>query len=131
MAFCQNETETTKAIREVKTHCGAAIRKAEACCTTDIREAEAHCVNHAHSIQQLHSNNMEHLERDAMEEEERDCLSFLVTCGAVLQACPLEAHGVLMCPFQLLMGNMFLATVLAIPPQASTTWEEPTPQFPV
>ena len=29
---------------------------------------------------------------------------------------PLEAHGVLMYPLQLLMGNMSLATLLAIPP---------------
>ena len=34
-----------------------------------------------------------------------------------LQICPLGAHGVLMYPLQLLMGNMSLTTLLAIPPQ--------------
>ena len=62
-----------------------------------------------------------------MEEESRDHLSFLTTCRAARQACHPEAHVVLMCPCQLLMGNMSLATVLAIPPQASTAREESTP----
>ena len=44
-----------------------------------------------------------------------------------LHVCSLEAWGVLMCPLQLLMGNMSLATLLAIPPQALTTTKEPTP----
>ena len=66
MAFCQNKAKTTEAIREAKAHCGAAIKEAEACCTTDIREAEAHCVDHAHSIQQLHSDRMQCLERESI-----------------------------------------------------------------
>ena len=70
---------------------------------------------------------MQHLEREAMEEEEGDCLSFLAVCGAALQVCPLETHGVLMCPLQLLMGNMSLATLLAIPSQVSTAREGSNP----
>ena len=70
---------------------------------------------------------MQCLEREPIEEMGRDCQSFLTTCGVALQACPLEAHGVLMCPLQLMRGNMSLATLLAIPPQASTAMEEPTP----
>ena len=84
-------------------------------------------LNFEMAIQQSHSNSMQCLEREAMEEEERGHLSFLATCGVALQACPPEAHGVLLCPLQLLMGNMSLATLLAIPPQASTAREEPTP----
>ena len=53
---------------------------------------------------------------DTMEEEGRACLSFLAACGMALQACPMEAHGVLMGPLHLLMGNMPLATLLNIPP---------------
>ena len=79
-------------------------------------EVEAHCVDHAHAIQQLHMTSIQHLEMEAMEEEGRDCLSFLATYGAALQACSLEACGVLMCPLQLLMGNMSLATLLALSP---------------
>ena len=44
-----------------------------------------------------------------------------------LQVCPKEAWGVLMCPPQLLMQNMSLATLLAISLQVSTATEEPTP----
>ena len=43
MAICQNMTEATEAIREVKAHCRAAIREVEACSATTIREWEAHC----------------------------------------------------------------------------------------
>ena len=41
--------------------------------------------------------------------------------------CPPGAHEVLMYPLQLLAGNMSLATILATPPQASITREEPPP----
>ena len=149
MAICQNKPEATEAIREAKGHWGAAIREAEtqhattireaeahctttiteveACCAADIREAESLCADHAHTIWQSHSNNMQHLEREAIEEEGKDCQSFLATCRIDLKVCPPEAHGVLMCPLQLLMGNMSLATLLAIPSQVSTAREEPTP----
>ena len=59
---------------------------------------------------------MQHLEMDAIEEEGRDCLTFPAAFGVVLQACPMEAHGALMGPVQLLMGNILLATLLNIPP---------------
>ena len=39
---------------------------------------------------------------------------------------PLEAHGVLIGPFQLLMGNMSLATLLHILPQVPSTREKST-----
>ena len=67
MAFCQNEAQTTEAIREVKAHCGAAIREAQATCATAFREAETTCADHAYTIQQLHSNTMQCLEREAIE----------------------------------------------------------------
>ena len=90
-AIHQNEAKATKAIREVKDHCGAAISEAdtchattvreaeghcittiteaEACCAADFREVRSHCVDHAHAIQQSHSNNIQCLEREAIEEE--------------------------------------------------------------
>ena len=99
------EAHCATTIREAEAHSSTTIMEAEACCAADIREAESHCVDHACAIQQSHSDNMQHLEREAIEEEGKDCQSFLATCGMVLQVCPPEAHGVLMCPFQLLMGN--------------------------
>ena len=148
MALHQNEAKATKAIKEAKAHCGAAIREAEAHhttvirevednCTTIAAEAEAHCTTNIRkashcmekicSIQQLHAEDMQHLETDTIEEEERDLLSFLATCGVALQACPLEACGVLMSPLQLLTGNILLATLLNIPPRCTSPGKNPLP----
>ena len=82
MALHQNEAKATKAIREAKVLCGAVIREVESC-----------CVDHAHTIQQSHSNNMQHLEREAIKEEEKDCQSFLATCGMALWASPWKPEG--------------------------------------
>ena len=73
---------------------------------------------------------MEGLEREAIEEEERDCQSFLIASGAALQVCPLEAHGVLVYPLQLLTGNMSLAALLAISPEPCTAMWESAPANP-
>ena len=116
LRYHENKAQATEAIREVKAHC-----------LETIREVEAACLDHTQTIQQSHSGSMQCLEREAIEEEGRDHQSFLAACGVDLQACPPEAHGVLMYPLQLLMGNMSLATLLAIPPQTSTAKEEPTP----
>ena len=89
----------TTLIRQAEADCVTIVAEVEACCTTDIRKVESHCVENAHSIQQLHAEGMQCLEIGAMEEEGRDHLSFLAACGTALQACPLEAHGVLMDPF--------------------------------
>ena len=83
-------------------------------------------MDHAHSIPQSHADDKQCLEMEAMEEEGRDHLSFVATCGVALQVCPPEAHGVLMYPLQLFMGNMSLTTLLAIHPPVSTTREEST-----
>ena len=145
MAICQNEAEATKAIREAKAHCGAVTREAEAhhaitireaeahssttimepeaCCAADIREVESHMEDYACSIQQFHGDNIQCLEKEAIEEEGKHHQSFLAACGMVLQVCPPEAHGLLMCPLQMLIGNMSLATLLSIPSQVSTTKE--------
>ena len=94
-----------------------------------IREVEATCADCTHTLQQLHSNSMQGLEGEVIEKG-RDCQSFLTACGVPLQACPTEAHGILMYPLQLLMGNMSLATSLGHLPQASTAIEKPTPATP-
>ena len=69
---------------------------------------------------------MQHLEMEAIEEEGKDCLSFLIACGTALQASPPGAHGVLMTPFHLLMGNAPLATLLNISPWVFSTPHEST-----
>ena len=126
-AFHKNEAEATETIREAKAHCMATIQEAgaacaaaiwevEAVCTAAIREAETACADHTHTLQQTHRDSMQGLEREAIKGEGRDCQSFLATSGVALQACPGEACGVLMNPLQLLMGNMSLATLMAIPP---------------
>ena len=116
----ETEAHHTILIREAEANCSAIVVEAEACCTTNIRKVQSCCVENAHSIQQLHAEDMQCLEMATMEEEGKDCLSFLVTCGMALQTCPTEAHGVLMGPLQLLMGNIPLATLLNIPPRCAS-----------
>ena len=85
-------------IREAKANCASTIAEAEGCCSMAIRKVESHCAKQACSIQLSHPEGMQHLEMEAMEEEGKDCLSFPSACGTALQACPPEAHGVLMAP---------------------------------
>ena len=73
---------------------------------------------------------MQKMEREAIEEEGMDCQSFLTVCRVALPVFPPEACGLLMYPLQLLMGNMSLATLLAISPQSSTATGEPAPETP-
>ena len=95
----------TTLIREVEANCVTIVAKVEACCTTIIRKSESCCVENAHSIQQSHAEDIQHLEIDTMEEEGRDCLSFLAACGAAHKACPPEACGILMGPFNYSWGT--------------------------
>ena len=129
-AFHQNETQTTEAIKEAKAHCATVIQDAEATCAAVIREVEATCAECMCTIWQSHGESMQDIDREAIAEEGRDCQSFLIACGAVLWACPPEAHGILMYPLQLLTGNMSLAILLAIFPQPSTTMGESNPATP-
>ena len=149
MALCQNASEITKAIKEVKALCAHTIRDTEAhqaaliskakvqhaacikeakancahtlteaenCCSTAIREAESQGASEAHSVQQLHAKDIYCLEAEAIEEERRDCLAFLATYGTALRASPPEAHGIMVTPFHLLLGNALTSTLLSIPP---------------
>ena len=117
------EAQCTTTIREAEAHSSTTITEVKAHCAADIREEESHTVDYACFIQQSHGDDMQCLEMEAIEEEGKHCQSFLAACGMVLQVCLLEAHGVLMCPLQMLMGNMSLATFLSIPFQVSTAKE--------
>ena len=85
-------------------------------CAVAIRWAETACADHANTLQQSLGESMQDLEQKAIEKEGWDHQSFLEACRAALQACPPEAHGVLMYPLQLLTGNMSLATLLVTTP---------------
>ena len=128
--FHQNEAQTTKAIKEARAHCMTMIRDAETMCAAAIREAETTFSECTHILQQSHGECIGKMERETIEEEGRDHQTFLTACGVALQVCPPEAHGILMYPLQLLMGNMSLAALLAISPQPSTTMGEPAPATP-
>ena len=86
---------------------------------------------------------MQHLETEAINEERTDCFTFLAACSSALEASPPEAHGILVTPFHLLLGNAPTSALLSIPlgvsplqletalqtPSASTTRApEPSPQ---
>ena len=88
-----------------------------------IRETEATGGDHTHTLQQSLGESMQDLEHEAIEMEEWDHQSFLEAC------CP-KAHGVLMYPLQLLIGNMSLATLLATTPNWPLQLGNLQPQLP-
>ena len=88
-------------------------------------------MEHAHTLQQSNGEHMQDIEREAIEEEGRNHQSFLTACRVALQACPPEACGIPMYPLQLLMGNMSLATLLAISPGHPPQWEKWPLQLPI
>ena len=98
MLISEAEAWHATCIREAEANCASTIAEVEGCCSTAVRKAESHCAKQAHSIQLLHAKGMQCLEMESIEEEGKDCLSFLTFCGTALQACPPEAHGVLMAP---------------------------------
>ena len=82
-----------------------------------IKEVEGQCTAKVHDLQQSHREGILKLECKALEKEEHTYLSFLEACGAAMRACPVEAHGVLLYPLQLLMGNIPPASLLTAAPQ--------------
>ena len=103
-AMQQCEAQATKAIQEVESLCTATIKEAETCHVATIKEVEDCCTDRVHALQQSHREGILKFKREALEQEEHAHLSFLEACGAVLRACPIEAHRVLLYPLQLLMG---------------------------
>ena len=120
IAHNQNESKTSKAIKEIKAHYTAALSNAEAThvaavreaeathsasareveviCATAVRKAEAASVMQTSKLQQDHQETMQTLEDEAIKEEKHTHQSFLQACGVALQALPNEALGVLMYP---------------------------------
>ena len=114
-------------IKEAEADCARALAEAENHCFTAIREAESQGALQAHLIQQSHAKNMQHLEAEAINEERMDCLTFLATCCSALRASPPKAHGILVTPFHLLLGNAPMSALLSIPPGLSPFQLEPAP----
>ena len=120
VGHCQNEIDTSEAIREIKAQYAAmvgdaeatyrtAIRKVEAIYlastseaevirATGIRKAEATNAVQASKLQKQHQEAMQNLEEEALEEEKHVHQSFLQACGAALQACPNNTLAKLMYP---------------------------------
>ena len=117
-------------IKEAETNCACTVAEAENHCSTAIREAESQGASQACSIQQLHFKDIQHLEAEAIEEERRDCLAFLNACSTALSTSPPEAHGVMVTPFHLLLGNAPMSTLLSIPPGVSSLQLESAPYTP-
>ena len=67
---------------------------------------------------------------EAIEEEGKDHLAFLATCGTALRASSPKAHGIMVTPFHLLLGNAHMSTLLSIPPGVSPPEQGPAPQTP-
>ena len=105
-------------IKEAKANCAYTIAEAENCCSVAIRKVESHGTKQAHSIQQAHAEGMQHLETEAIREEGKDCLSFLATCGAALQASPPKPMGS-GDPLSSDPGKFAPSTLLNVPPSVS------------
>ena len=95
-----------------------------------IQDAEFQGTSNACSIQQSHTKDIQCLEAEAIEEEGRDFLTFLTICGTTLRASPSEAHGIIVTPFHLLLGNASTSTLLSIPPGVSPPKQEPALKTP-
>ena len=141
IAYHQNKTKTSEAIKEIeacsatalsdaKATYAAAVRVAEAIHAASAREAEviyATAVRKAElasamqtsKLQQAHQETIQTLEDKAIEEEKCTCQSFLWACGAALQSCHNKSLGVPMYPIHLLTGNMSLTSLLMAAPQLS------------
>ena len=100
----------------------AVIREAETHYEVTIKEAEASHATQAQALEKSHKENMLKLEHEALAEERCNHQAFMETCGTAFWVCPLEAHGVLIYPLQLLAGSPSLAFLIemtaAMQPQA-------------
>ena len=143
----QNETKTSKAIKEIEAHSAATLgnakatyvaavreaevahatsaREVEVIHTTAVRKAEAARAVQTSKLQQVHQETIQTLEDEGIKEEKCACQSFLWACGAALQACPNESLGVLMYPIHLLTGNMSLTGLLMAAPQLTIRSRDP------
>ena len=116
MIISKAEVWHATCIKEAEANCACTITEAENCCSTAIREAGSQGASQACSIQQLHAKDIQHLEVEAIKEERRDCLA---ACSTALRASPPKAHGIIVTPFHLLLGNAPMSTLLSIPPGVS------------
>ena len=149
IAYCQNESKTSEAIKEIKAHYVAALsdaqathpaavrdaeathsssaREAEVIHATAVRKAEAASVMQTSKLQQDHQETIQTLEDEVIEEGRCAHLSILQACAVALQACPNQALGVLMYPIHLLTGNMSLTSLLMAAMQLTIRLEDPIP----
>ena len=115
----QYEAQATRSIQEAEFLCTATIKEVEAHHVATIREVENSHTDQVHTLQQSHREGILNFKHEALEKQEHTCLSFLEACRSALRACPIEAHGVLFYPLQLLRGNILLASLLTASPQAA------------
>ena len=112
-------------IKGIEDDCACTSAEAENCCLSAIWEAESQGASNACSIQQSHAKDIQCLEAEAIEEEGRDCLAFLTACNTALRANPPEAHGLIVTPYHLLLGNAPTSALLSIPLGVSPSEPEP------
>ena len=149
VSHCQNEIDTSKAIREIKAWYATMIadakatyrtimRKAEAAHlvstseaeitqATGIRKVEATNATQASKLQQQHQEDMQNLEVEALKVEKDAHQSFLWAYGVAFQACPSEALAKLMYPLHLLTGSLALPGPLMVTLPLTTSLRNPFP----
>ena len=119
------EAQATRAFQEAESLCTATIKEVEAHHMATIKDVEDHHTTKVHDLQQSHREGILKFKHEALEKEESTCLLFLEVCGAALRACPIKAHGVLLNPSQLLMGNLPLGSLLTATLQQALPAREP------
>ena len=117
MELCQNESNTTKSIKEARAVCShvtldakalcfATIKEAkttqactiwetEAVCSMAIRDAKTQRASQAELLHRQHGKVMQDLEEQVIQEEGRSQTGFLSACQAALHASPAELKNVL------------------------------------
>ena len=119
------EVQATRTIQEAESLCATTIKEAESCHMATIKDVEDHHTGKVHDLQESHREGILKFKCEALEKEEHTHLSFLEACGAALRVCPIEAHGVLIYPLHLHMGNMSLASILTATLQQAPPTREP------
>ena len=105
MALCQNESETTKAIKEAKATVPMPSRMQRPTAPQPSERQRLGEPHRPYSIQQSHTKDIQCLEEEAIEDKRRGHLTFLTTCHTALRASPPEVCRIMVAPFHLLLGH--------------------------
>ena len=152
MELCQNESKTTKSIKEARAVCShvtldakalcfATIKEAkttqactiqedEAACSVAIRDAETQRASQAELLHRQHGKVMQDLEEQVIQKEGRSQTDFLSACQTALHASPVELKGVLVASYHILLGQAPTSHPFTLSQRTSPVGEQSAPAAP-